>query len=97
MAPNPSQVTSEDQEDQIQSAIQYYRDNPGLSQRKIVAEFNVPRATFQARLQGRESSAEQHAKQQRLTPAEEDALIAHCKQYAGWGWLMRISFLEAMA
>ncbi|OCK87365.1 uncharacterized protein K441DRAFT_357896 [Cenococcum geophilum 1.58] len=63
------------QEDRMTLAIAHRRANPDQSIRQIAKNFQLPRTTFQHRLNGRISSQVTSQAQQKLSVIEEDSLI----------------------
>jgi hypothetical protein len=60
-------------EDQIRRALEK-REQEGTSFRTLEKEFGVPKATLSDRAKGGLTRREAHAKEQKLSPADERAL-----------------------
>ncbi|RMZ67342.1 transposase [Pyrenophora seminiperda CCB06] len=62
-------------EESIQAAIRDLNAGVFPSQRAAAKAYNLPQATFSARLRGARNSQASHVYQQRLTPKQEDFLV----------------------
>ncbi|KIJ31785.1 hypothetical protein M422DRAFT_185461 [Sphaerobolus stellatus SS14] len=71
-------ASSEDKENRIQRALAAFRNGKVKSIRSASNTFNVPFATLQGRLNGRQSHSKGHETQRIITEAEELSLIDWC-------------------
>ena len=62
-------------EESIQAAIRDFNAGVFTSQRSAAKAYNIPQATFSARIRGIQNSQTSHVYQQRLTPEQEDYLV----------------------
>lgn len=86
-----------DKEDRIKLALEAVRTKSVPSIRKAAELYGVPRSTLQARLNGAETIRKAHEPYQRLSLAEEEALVCTINRMYGWGWPMTISAVETFA
>lgn len=84
-------------EEQIQLALRALRDGSISSVRQAAYTFNVPRSTLQHRFNGRPDTKDRQVKQQRLTVAEEHAIVQAIYTLSRWGWPMSIQWLQSFA
>lgn len=94
--PTLPSTTLPDREATIQLALNAI-ENGILSHRAASKAFDIPRSTLQARRRGGSNAVQGHAGQQRLTPAEEDAIATAALQLNLWGWPLTIDALETLA
>jgi hypothetical protein len=90
-------MNSLDTEARIQLAIKALVSGTIPSQRKAATLFNIPRSTLQDRLRGIRPAKDFHESQQRLTPAEEDAIKRCLHTLTVWGWPATIRYLRSLA
>ena len=98
MAPevlNQSEAKDLSYEDRVQIAMNEYRKG-GTSLRGIAQTFGVNRNTLKNRLDGVPSTAAKATSRQRLTPAEEEAIIESLYKLWRWGWPARVQDLKTM-
>ena len=74
MAP-PNNAQSSPNEGNILLAIQAIRLGQISSMRKAAAQYNIPFSTLRRRMNGSQSKEDWVPPKQRLTPAEEEALL----------------------
>lgn len=86
-----------DREANIQLAIEALRGRSDLGVREAAYMFNIPRTTLRSRLAGSQSRQKANEIYQRLTPAEEAAVVKAVLQMSVWGWPLTIKALEAFA
>ena len=93
--PNQSEAKDLSYEDRVQIAMNEYRKG-GTSLRGIAQTFGVNRNTLKNRLDGVPSTAAKATSRQRLTPAEEEAIIESLYKLWRWGWPARVQDLKTM-
>ena len=67
-----------------------------LSIRKIALQYGVAKTTLDNRIRGRISKLEEAERRQRLTPQEEEAIVAWMLRLQAWGWPPRAEQIRSM-
>ena len=78
-------------------AHQFYKQNPGVSQRWIARRYGIPHSTLNDRIHGAVPAVQRDQNQQLLHPAEEIALKQWLIRLQAWGWPARVEQVRFMA
>ena len=89
-------MTQLTKEERIQAALASFREGKTEGVRQAARLFGINHTTLHYRLKGCRPHAVAHTESQRLTPAEEVAVVKAVQQMVIWGWPLTINALETL-